>query len=120
MVIAGVALRLQRTVLAILGTSSITVENISRLVFVPAFVAQVLVSGTNIVVVLGIVDEDGGGEASRAGVVFFRAPFAQTADIVHPQLGDGIDAAAIGEVCVGQHLSRLAAHALDYAPGGGR
>jgi len=66
MLIAGTALRLQRTVLAVPGQRFITVEKVSRLVFVPAFVAQVLVARTNIVVVLGIVDEDRGGETSRA------------------------------------------------------
>ena len=82
MLIAGTALRPQRTVLASLRARFIAVEKVSRLVFMPAFVAQMLVSRTNLVVVLGIVNEDSGGEASRAGVVFFRAPFAQTADIV--------------------------------------
>src|SRR5437870_3018323 len=43
-----------------------------------------LVSRTNIVVLLGVIDEDLGGEASRAGVVFLRAAFAQAANIVHP------------------------------------
>ena len=66
MLIAGAALRLQRTVLAVRGQCFVAVEKVSRLVFVPAFVAQVLVARTNIVVVLGIVDEDRGGETSRA------------------------------------------------------
>ena len=69
--------------------------------FEPAFVAQVLLSGTNIVVVFGIVDEDGSGETSPAGVVFLRATFAQTPDLVDPKLGHRRDAAAVGEISVG-------------------
>src|SRR6266853_2681209 len=77
MMIAGTALRLQRTVLTVLGTSSIAVENVSRFVLVPTFVAQVFVSRTNVVVVLGIVDEDRGGEAPRARVVFLSINFVE-------------------------------------------
>ncbi len=116
MLIAGTALRLERTVLAVLGPRFVAIEKVSRLVFVPSFVAQMLGSGTNIVVVLGVVDEDGGRKASGAGVVFLHAALAQTADIVDPERGHGFDAAAIGKVCVGQHLPRLAAHALGNAP----
>src|SRR5258708_13321983 len=116
MLIAGTALRLERTVLTVLGTSSIAVENVSRFVLVPAFVAQVFVSRTNVVVVLGIVDENRGGEASRAGVVFFRAPFAQTADIVHPKLGDGFIPSAVGVIPTPHHLPPLPAQALSYPP----
>src|ERR1700693_442755 len=111
MLIARTALRLQRTVLAILSAGFVAVEKVSRLVFVPAFVAQVLISRTNIVVVLGIVDEDCGGEAARAGVIFLRAALAQTADIVHPKLGDGFDTAAVGVISISQHRLWLVAQA---------
>src|SRR5207244_4913649 len=120
MLIAGTALRLQRTVLAVPGQRFITVEKVSRLVFVPAFVAQVLVARTNIVIVRGIVDEDRGGETSRAGVVFLRAAFAQAADIIDPQLSDRLDAATVGVISISQHLSRLASQAGSDASYGGR
>src|SRR2546428_12477980 len=70
-----------------------------------------LVSRTNIVVLLGVIDEDLGGEASRAGVVFLRAAFAQAANIVHPQFRHGLDASAVGVIFIGQHLPWLAAQA---------
>ena len=66
-------------------------------------------------ILLGIVDEDLDGETSGTGVVSLVAAFAQTADIVHAQLRHGFDASAIGEISVGQHLSRLAAGALGDA-----
>ena len=48
----------------------------------------------------GIIDEDGGGKASRAGVVFLRAAFAQAAHVIDLQLRHRFDAAAIGEIGV--------------------
>ena len=120
MLIAGTALRLERTVLTVLGPRFVAVEKVSGLVFVPAFVAQGLVPRTNVVVVLFVVDEDGGRKAPGAGVVFFRAALAQTADRVDLQFRHRLDAAAIGEVCVGQHLSRLAAQTGGDASDCGR
>src|SRR2546430_7322702 len=75
-----------------------------------------LVSRTNIVVLLGVIDEDLGGEASRAGVVFLRAAFAQAANIVHLQFRHGLDASAVGVISIGQHLPWLAAQARRDAP----
>src|SRR5216684_292367 len=111
MLVPRAALRLQGTALTVLGPGFVAIEKVSRLVFLPSFVAQVLVSRTNIVVVFGIVNEGRGGEASRAGVVFFRAAFAQTADIIYPQLRHGLDTSAVGVIAVGQHLPRLASQA---------
>ncbi len=71
-------------------------------------------------VVLFVVDEDGGRKAPCARVVFLRAALAQTAHIVDSQLRHRLDAAAIGEVCVGQHLLRLAAQARGDASDCGR
>jgi hypothetical protein len=42
--IAGTPLRLQRTVLTVLGGGFVAIEKVSRLVWVPSFIAQVLVS----------------------------------------------------------------------------
>src|ERR1035437_9372109 len=109
MLIARTALRFQRTALAVRGPRFVAVEKVPRLVRVPSFIAQALVSWTNIVVVLGIVDEDGGRETSRAGVVFLRAAFAQAANVVDLQLCHGFDASAIGVISVGQHPLRLGA-----------
>src|SRR5260370_33938452 len=114
MMVPRAALRRQGTALTVLGPGFVAIEKVSRLVFLPSFVAQVLVSRTNIVVVFGIVNEGRGGEASRAGVVFFRAAFAQTADIIYPQLRHGLDTSAVGVIDVGPHLPRVA------SPSGGR
>jgi hypothetical protein len=46
MLIARTALRFQRVVLTVLSPRFVTIENVSRLMFVPSFVAQVLVSRT--------------------------------------------------------------------------
>src|SRR5260370_9323838 len=109
MLVPRAALRLQGTALTVLGPGFVAIEKVSRLVFLPSFVAQVLVSRTNIVVVFGIVNEGRGGEASRAGVVFFRAAFAQTADIIYPQLRHGLDTSAVGVIPAGHLLTALAA-----------
>src|SRR5271167_1884183 len=111
MLIAGTALRLQRTALTVLGPGLVAKNQVSQLAFVPSCVAQVLVSWTNIVVLLGVIDENFAGEASGAGAVFLVAAFAQAADIIHSQLRHGFDAAAIGVTAIGQHLLRLVSQA---------
>src|SRR5713226_6871345 len=120
MLIARTASRFQRAVLAVLSAGFIAVEDVARLVRVSSFVAQMLVSRTYVEVWLGIVDEDRSGEAARAGVIFLRAPFAQTADIVHPKLGHGFDTATVGVISIGQHLLWLVAQASRDASNRGR
>jgi hypothetical protein len=82
MLIARTALRLQRTALTIPGPGCLAKNQVSRLAFVPSGVAQVLASRANLVVLLGVIDEDLGDESSGAGAVFFIAAFAQTADVI--------------------------------------
>jgi hypothetical protein len=82
MLTARTALRLQRTALTIPGPGCVAKNQVSRLAFVPSGVAQVLASRANLVVLLGVIDEDLGDESSGAGAVFFIAAFAQTADVI--------------------------------------
>jgi hypothetical protein len=86
MLIARTALRLRRTALTIPGPGCVAKNQVSRLAFVPSGVAQVLASRANLVVLLGVIDEDLAGESSGAGAVFFIAAFAQTADVCWGQL----------------------------------
>src|SRR5438445_10811469 len=108
MLVPRAALRLQGTALTVLGPGFVAIEKVSRLVCLPSFVAQVLVSRTNLVVVFVIVNEGRGGEASHGGVVFFHAALGQTADINHYHLRHCLGTSSVAVIAVGQLRPRLA------------